>query len=177
MFRNDAAPKADVAIVVGSPDAEHLRHRISAGVSLITSKRVARLILCGGGREKDPAKRSEAERMQEIALKAGVAADRVILEDSAHDLADTAKECARLLKSDSQLAGTRSVILVSSAWHLLRLSVVMRRHLPHGVALTCFPATEGLTASNWQTTPQGRAVVDNELRLIEKLLKTGYSLR
>jgi hypothetical protein len=34
-----------------------------------------------------------------------------------------------------------------------------------------------VTASNWQTTPQNRAIVENELRLIEKLLKTGFSLR
>jgi hypothetical protein len=53
----------------------------------------------------------------------------------------------------------------------------MRRHLPNSCAIFCCPATQGITAANWQTSPQARAVVDNELRLIEKLLKTGYSLK
>jgi hypothetical protein len=55
--------------------------------------------------------------------------------------------------------------------------IVMRRYVPNKVTLYCHAATEGVTASNWQTSPQNRAIVENELRLIEKLLKTGFSLR
>jgi len=57
-------------------------------------------------------------------------------------------------------------------------SLQLRSHyLPNKISFHCHPATEGVTATNWQTAPQNRAMVDNELRLIEKLLKTGYSLR
>ena len=99
------------------------------------------------------------------------------MEDTSHDAIENAKECARLLKTHSDLQVVKSAFLVSSAWHMLRLFIMMRRYLPNKISLYCHPATEGVTVTNWQTTPQNREIVDNELRLIEKLLKTGFSLR
>lgn len=139
--------------------------------------KVPMLVVCGGGRERDSQQRSEAERMKEIAVKAGIRETSIIIEDTGHDPIESAKACGRLLKSDSRLQSVKSAFLVSSAWHMLRLFIVMNRYVPNKVTLYCHAATEGVTASNWQTSPQNRAIVENELRLIEKLLKTGFSLR
>ena len=109
--------------------------------------------------------------------RAGVPEASIIIEDTGHDPIESAKACGRLLKSDSSLQSVKSAFLVSSAWHLLRMSIVMKRYVPNKVTLYCHAATEGVTASNWQTSPQNRAIVENELRLIEKLLKTGFSLK
>ncbi len=177
VFRQDPTDRADAVIVVGAPDSDHLRHRISAGVALIKAGRAETLIVCGDGRQKNPEQRSEADRMREFAVQAGISIDRIVIEESSADPVSTAKECNRLLKSDSRLSAVRSIFLVSSAWHLLRLHIIMKRHLPNKVKLYCHPANEGLTASNWQTSPLGRATVENELRLIDKLLNTGYSLK
>ena len=176
VFRADAAERADLAIVIGASDPDLLKHRINAGIALFRGKKVPRLLLCGDGRDKDAQGRSEAARMKQIAMAAGVPECSLLLDDESHDVADMAKNGTRLLKSDAMKA-TKSVFLVSSAWHLLRVWMIMKRHLPHQVTLHCYPATEGITATNWQTTPQGRAAVENELRLIEKLLKTGYSIK
>lgn len=177
VFRSDAADRADAAIVVGTSDPECLRHRIEAGIQLFQGRRVRRLILTGDGRKKQSDGRSEAARMREVAVLAGVPAEAIFLDDAHDDIAAGARELGRLLKSDGAWQVVRSIVLVSSAWHLLRIFILMRRHLPHQCLLTCHPASEGITSSNWQTSPQGRAVVENELRLIEKLLKTGYSLK
>ncbi|MFN8707954.1 MAG: YdcF family protein, partial [Planctomyces sp.] len=177
VFRKDAVVRSDLAIVIGTPDAENLRQRISEGISLFSSGKVAKLLLTGDGRKKHPSQRSEADRMREAAVAAGVPVSAILIEDKGQDPESSAKECARLFKSDPSLSGVHSVILVSSAWHLLRTSLVMRHHLPNRVSLLCQPAAEGITADNWQMSPQGRAIVENEIRLIEKLLKTGYSLR
>ncbi len=174
VFREDSASRADIAIVIGSSDPDHLRQRISTGVSLFTSGRTAKLILTGDGRQKSPDGRSEADRMKDYAVKVGVPATAIIVEDTSNEPIASAKECSRLLKTDVSLQAAKSAFLVSSAWHLLRLSIIMRRHLPRQLTIYCHPATEGITAANWVSTPQGRALVDNELRLIEKLLKTGY---
>jgi len=174
VFRQDPTERADLAIVVGASDPDHLRHRITAGVSLVKAGRVSLLLLSGDGRKKHPEGLSEAERMKTIALKAGISASALVVEDSSQDTIANAKECAQMLKSVSALQKVRSAFLVSSAWHMHRLYLIMRRHLPRQVALSCCPATEGISATNWQMTPQGRALVENELRLIEKLLKTGY---
>jgi vancomycin permeability regulator SanA len=177
VFRHDAAARADIAIVMGSPDPEHLRQRIAAGVALFKAGMVPKLIVCGDGRDKDPQQKSEAERMKEIAVKAGVPETSIVTEDAGHDPIESAKECGRLLKSDGGFQSVKTAFLVSSAWHLLRMFIVMKRYVPNKVTLYCHAATEGVTASNWQTSPQNRAIVENELRLIEKLLKTGFSLR
>ena len=177
VFRQDSVERADLAIVMGSPDPDHLRHRITAGISLFTAGRVPRLLLTGDGREKHPEQKSEAVRMQEIAIKSRVPAGAIITEDTARDVVEIAKECTRLLKTDATLQAVKSVFLVSSAWHLQRMFIVMRRYLPNKISIYCHPSSEGVTGSSWQTTPQGRAIVENELRLIEKLLKTGFSLR
>lgn len=177
VFRSDPFDKADVAIVVGASDPDNLRHRITAGIALFTKKKVPTLLLCGDGRKKHPQGRTEADRMQELTTQAGVPSDAIILDDSNDDFAASAKECGQLLKTHARLQGVRSVALVSSAWHILRLCIVMRRYVPKQLTLYGCPAAEGVTAANWQTTPQGRAIVENELRLIEKLLKTGYSLK
>ena len=177
VFRHDDAARADIGIVIGSPDAEHLRQRIAAGIAIFKAGKVPMLIVCGDGREKDSQQKSEAVRMKEIAMKAGVPEPSIIIEDAGHDPIESAKECGRMLKSDSSLQPVKSAILVSSAWHLLRMYIVMKRYVPNKVTLYCHPATEGVTASNWQTSPQNRAIVENELRLIEKLLKTGFSLK
>lgn len=177
VFRLDNAARADVGIVMGSPDQEHLRQRIAAGIALFKAGKVTRLIVCGDGREKDPLQRSEAVRMKEIAVKAGLPETSIITEDTGHDPIESARECGRLLKTDSNLSSVKTAFLVSSAWHMLRMFIVMKRYLPNKVTLYCHAATEGVTAGNWQTSPQNRAIVENELRLIEKLLKTGFSLR
>lgn len=177
VFRHDDAARADIAIVMGSPDAEHLRQRIAAGITIFKAGKVPRLIVCGDGREKDPQQKSEALRMKEIAVKAGVPDTCIITEDTGHDPIESAKECGRLLKSDDRFQSVKTAFVVSSAWHLLRMFIVLNRYVPNKVTLYCHAATEGVTASNWQTSPQNRAIVENELRLIEKLLKTGFSLR
>lgn len=177
VFRHDNAARADIGIVVGSPDSEHLRHRITAGIALFKTGKIPKLIVCGDGRDKDPQQKSEAVRMKEIAVKAGVPETSIIIEDTGKDPIETARECGRLLKTDTCFQSVKTAFLVSSAWHLLRMFIVMNRYLPNKVTLYCHAATEGVTASNWQTSPQNRAMVENELRLIEKLLKTGFSLR
>jgi vancomycin permeability regulator SanA len=163
--------------VIGSPDSEHLRHRIAAGIAIFKAGKVPKLIVCGDGREKDPQQKTEASRMKEIAVKAGVPENAIIIEDTGRDPIESAKACGRLLKSETTLLSVKSAFLVSSAWHMLRMLIVMKRYVPNKVTLLCHPATEGVTAGNWQTSPQNRAIVENELRLIEKLLKTGFSLK
>jgi vancomycin permeability regulator SanA len=90
VFRHDDAARADIAVVMGSPDAEHLRHRIAAGITLFKAGKVPKLLVCGDGRDKDPQQASEAVRMKEIAVKAGVPEASIIIEDTGHDPIETA---------------------------------------------------------------------------------------
>ncbi|MFO1002822.1 MAG: YdcF family protein, partial [Planctomycetaceae bacterium] len=85
VFRHDDAARADIGIVMGSPDAEHLRQRIATGITLFKAGKVPKLIVCGDGREKDSQQKSEAVRMKEFAVKSGIAETSIIIEDTGHD--------------------------------------------------------------------------------------------
>ena len=176
VFVEDAFGQADAALVIGAPDVVDLQQRIAAGIALVKSRRVPLLILSGGGR-KEPGGLTEAERMCEVAMAAGLREDILISDSASTDLAGTAKEFQRLLKADSRLSTLRSLAVVSSAWHLLRASIVFRKHVPRQLKLYCHPTPDGITARNWMLEPRGRAAAENELRLIEKLLKSGYSAK
>lgn len=176
VFREDVFQQADAAVVIGAPDAVDLQQRITAAITLFKAKRTP-LLLLFGGKPAQPEQPSEADRMRAAAAKAGVPDSALILGDPVTDLADAAKHTQRLLKSEPRLQTARSLALVSSAWHLLRVSIVFKKHLPRQVTLYCHPTPDGITARNWMLEPRGKAAAENELRLIEKLAKNGYAVK
>lgn len=175
LFISDDAPQADAAIVCGCSDTEELQQRTITAVRLLLSRKTGLLLLCAGGRSQS--QDNEAERMAAIAVQAGAGPQQFMQVSASGELAETARDCSKLLKTDGRLAGLKSVWLVTSAWQMLRLRIVMKHHLPRQLRLLCHPTDAGITATNWMKLPRGRALAENEIRLIEKLLKNGYSLK
>lgn len=175
LFIRDDAPRADAAIVCGCSDTEELQQRTIAASALLASGKTGLLLLCAGGRSQS--EDNEADRMTAIAVRAGAEARQLIAVSASGELSETARDCSKLFRTDVRLSGLRSVWLVSSAWHMLRLRIVMKHHLPRQLRLLCHPTEAGITAANWMKQPRGRALAENEIRLIEKLLKNGYSLK
>ncbi|MFM7057382.1 MAG: YdcF family protein [Planctomycetota bacterium] len=176
VFLEDAFQQASAAVVIGAPDPVDLQQRISAAVALFKARR-APLLLLFGGRSANPEQPSEVARMREAALRSGIPDAALIPAELTADLPEFAKHTQRLLKSEPRLQTARSLALVSSAWHLLRVSIVFKKFLPRQVTLYCHPTPDGITARNWMLEPRGKATAENELRLIEKLVKSGYSLK
>ena len=177
LFCADEAPQADAAIVCGSSDAEELQQRTTAAVQLLLAGKTSLLLLCAGSRSGSPSGADEGTRMLGIAEKAGARTQQMISVSATGELSEIARECGRILKQDSRLSSIRTLWLVSSAWHMLRLRIVMKHHLPRQFRLFCHPTAAGITAANWMKQPRGRALAENEIRLIEKLLKNGYSIK
>jgi uncharacterized SAM-binding protein YcdF (DUF218 family) len=176
VFREDIFQQADAAVVIGAPDPTDLQQRIAAAIALVKAKRTS-LLLLFGGRPAQTSQLSEADRMRDAALKAGIPESALILTEPVADLPEAAKHTQRLLKSEPRLQTARSLALVSSAWHLLRVSIVFKKHVPRQISLYCHPTPDGITGRNWMLEPRGKAAAENELRLIEKLAKNGYSIR
>jgi vancomycin permeability regulator SanA len=176
VFREDTFQQASAAVVIGAPDSVDLQQRITAAIALFKAKRTP-LLLLFGGRSADSQQPSELVRMRDAALKAGIPDSALIPTEPIADLADAAKHTQRLLKAEPRLQNIRSLALISSAWHLLRVSIVFKKHLPRQITLYCHPTPDGITARNWMLEPRGKAAAENELRLIEKLAKSGYSLK
>ena len=113
--------------------------------------------------------------MQEFARNRNVLPDDIITEDQSCDTIANAQECNKLFAS-LPLQHVRSALLVSSGWHMLRAYIIMRKHISQSVSLACCPTPLGVCLANYKTGPNGDFLVNNELRLIGKLLKQGYVL-
>jgi len=169
--------EADVGIVLGAADEVERRYRVMAAVKLWKRQQVPVLLLCGDSRGKQSDGPSEAQQMKLLAMEHGVAEESLLIEDSSSELTRLAKAITKSFRGEQRLQDAQSALLISSAWHVLRVYIVMRKHLPGKIRLGRHAISEGITADNWMLSDRGRAVAENELRLLEKLTKSGYSLK
>ena len=143
---------------------------------MINSSRVGKLLLTGDGRSWHAANRTEADRMREVAIQLGVFSHDIIVEEESQNTIANARKCRDIIRSHPDLQNVTSIVLVSSAWHMLRSFMIMRHHLPRAITVLCHPTEQGYNGDTWATSSEGRRLVCNELRLIGKLIKAGYSV-
>jgi uncharacterized SAM-binding protein YcdF (DUF218 family) len=115
----------DVIIVLGAAvwqggkPSPALRRRTLYGADLACQGQGRMLLLSGGlGRYAPP----EAHVMRQVALAAGVCADRMILEDQATSTFWSAVYCARILRQHGWL----TALIVSDRYHLPRAVLTFR---------------------------------------------------
>jgi len=115
----------DVIIVLGAAvwqggkPSPALRRRTLCGADLACQGRGRMLLLSGGlGRHVPP----EAHVMRQLALAAGVCANRIVLEDQATSTFWSAVYCARILRQHGWL----SALIVSDRYHLPRAVFTFR---------------------------------------------------
>jgi uncharacterized SAM-binding protein YcdF (DUF218 family) len=112
------------AIVLGArvfPDGTPSRalvDRVALGVRLLQDGVASSLVFTGGSPDTRP---TEAAVMQQLALAAGVIAEKLTLEAYSRSTFDNARHCAALLP-------TREVLLVTCDFHLWRACAQFRRH-------------------------------------------------
>lgn len=103
---------------------------------------------------------NSAITMRDQALDSGVAAERILLDDSAGSTVDNALGSARLMKA----RGLRTAILVTSPYHTRRAAVVFSRIFRrHGLAVRVRAADESFfQVQRWWTRDQDRGLVVGE---------------
>jgi uncharacterized SAM-binding protein YcdF (DUF218 family) len=134
---------ADVAVVLGAavwahgrPSPTLLRRTLHA-VGLARAGGVGHLLLTGGVGDHPP---SEARVMRDVALRAGIAAARLVLEETATTTLESARACAHIIEA----RGWTRVLVVTDRYHLAR-SLLAFRHF--GInARGSAPAGRGDTA-------------------------------
>lgn len=139
--------KADVIIVLGAavwaggiPSPALLR-RVLHALDLF-KRGLSDILLVSGGIGKNPP--SEAEIMRRIAIEHGVAADQIIMEDTAKTTFDSAVACSRIIYSH----GWSKALLVTDRYHMTRSAVLFRLC---GVNVHCSPAEHrGFGPRRWK---------------------------
>lgn len=125
--RRDDAKKADAIVVLGAAQyvgrpSPVLRARVDHAVSLWKRGLAPTLILTGGIGVGDTT--SEAAVARKYAMTKGVPDRAIVLEINGRTTSESMRAVARIMDDREQ----ESVILVSDPFHMLRLSILARRH-------------------------------------------------
>lgn len=125
--RRDDATKADAIVVLGAAQyvgrpSPVLRARVDHAVSLWKRGLAPTLILTGGIGVGDTT--SEAAVARKYAMSKGVPDRAIVLEINGRTTSESMRAVARIMDDREQ----ESVILVSDPFHMLRLSILARRH-------------------------------------------------
>jgi len=107
-------------VLPGGRPSTALRRRVDHAVAVAAPLGDVPLLMCGGEGGAPPA---EAVVMRRVAVQAGIAPDRVILEDRSRSTLQQAEEAARLARR----TGWRRVLIVTDRYHLPRAVFLFRR--------------------------------------------------
>jgi uncharacterized SAM-binding protein YcdF (DUF218 family) len=155
-------PRADAIVVLGGGGytwisrpgvtLDDLKYsRLAAGARLYQAGRAPRVILSGGGEGG----RTEARNMARGMRKFGIPDGALLLEERSTDTATNARYTAAI----AQANGVHSILLVTSAIHMPRASVLFRNT---GIRVVEAPVPEppSIRGSHWtdRWLPSGRAL-------------------
>lgn len=124
--RRDTARRASAIVVLGAAQyvgrpSPVLRARIDHAIDLWRRGFAPKIIFTGGFGDRDTT--SEAAVGQRYALEHGVPVKDILIENSGRSTAESLQQVARLMEAEP----SRTVILVSDPFHMLRLSILARR--------------------------------------------------
>lgn len=174
-MRVDAAPEADVVLVLGGmlgapavpgglPEWSEAVDRFEGGVALAQGGRAPWLLFTAAARSGDGSIEPEGAALRRLAVARGLDPARVLLTGPVSNTADEVRELERLAVE----RGWKRVLLVSSAWHLPR---AMRQFRGHGLEVVPFPvdfrSRPNLTTPWIDWIPTAGALADTERALRE----------
>jgi uncharacterized SAM-binding protein YcdF (DUF218 family) len=125
--QNDQAQPASAIVVLGAAQyvgrpSPVLRARLDHAIALWRRKLAPLIIVTGGTGRGDTT--SEAAVSQRYAIKRGVPASAILLETEGRTTSESMEGVAALMGQQSR----RDVLLVSDPFHMLRLTILARRH-------------------------------------------------
>ena len=146
--------------------------RLFGGIELMEANKAPRLVLTRGLLPWQGAIRAEGEILREIAIAAGVPAERIVLTPPAMNTADEAVGVRSLLASD---AGP--VILVTSAFHMSRAKALFEQQ---GLSVIEYPVDFRVDETGEgpkDYAPDARALWRSDIAIREWIGQAYYALR
>ena len=143
--RDNAKPAAAIVVLgaaqyVGHPSPV-LRARLDHAIDLWRRGFAPLIIFTGGVGDRDTT--SEAAVSQQYAIEHGVPPRAIMIENIGRSTAESLQEVASLMDAEP----SRTVILVSDPFHMLRLSILARRY---GMTPYTSPTRTSPISTNWR---------------------------
>jgi len=157
----DKLEKADAIVVISGGDTDA---RINEGVALYMDGFSDRIIFSGAAAEGDI---SNASAMKNIAIRKGVPAQAILLEEDSKTTEENAVDVARIIKSEN----IKSIILVTSPYHQRRAYEAFRDALGKNFKIINHSAKDSQwRKANWWSNSEARFLT------IGEILKNLYAL-
>ena len=169
----DQGEKADCIVVLGSIKAA--KYRVPRAAKAYFEKRAGKIMLCGGAMRNFPGEvMAEAEHMKQKALELGIPEEDIIMECNSQNTVENIL-CALLeLQRAIWLNRVKSVLLVTTAYHMRRSLHIARYLFPEHIEVLPCPADDTNTKrDNWMLTEEGRKRAKGEVYNIVRCVKNG----
>jgi len=152
----DNGASADCIIVLGSIKAA--KYRVPAAVEAFFSGRSEKIMLCGGKlREFSGESMAEADHMNKKAIELGIPEASIILEKSSQNTIENLLCSLLELQRTMQLNKVKSVLLVTTAYHMRRSIHIAKYLYPAHISVNPCPADDTTTRrDNWMNTSEGK---------------------
>jgi uncharacterized SAM-binding protein YcdF (DUF218 family) len=143
--RDTARPVAAIVVMgaaqYGGRPSPVFRARIDHGIDLWRRGLAPRLIFTGGPGDRDTT--SEAAVAERYAIDHGVTPGAIMIENAGRSTAESMQHVAALMDAEP----SRTVILVSDPFHMLRLTILARRY---GLTAYASPTRTSPISTNWR---------------------------
>lgn len=152
---NDNGANVDCIIVLGSIKAA--RYRVSVAVKAFFAGRAEKIMLCGGKTRNFPGgSMTEAENMYEKTLELGVPETSILMENNSQNTIENILYSLLELQRSMWLNKVRSVLLVTTTYHMCRSLHLARYLFPAHISAYPCPADDTTTKrDNWMNTTKG----------------------
>lgn len=105
------------------PELTRAADRIVRGFELVRDGHARQVLLSGGSGRPRPDQRTEAEQLAALLRRWGIPPERIVLETRSRNTRENAEESAPIVAAH----GWKSLLLVTSAWHVPRALGCFRR--------------------------------------------------
>ncbi|HEY2162434.1 MAG TPA: YdcF family protein [Gemmatimonadaceae bacterium] len=143
--RDTARPVAAIVVMgaaqYGGRPSPVFRARIDHGIDLWRRGLAPRLIFTGGPGDRDTT--SEAAVAERYAIDHGVTPRAIMIENAGRSTAESLQHVAALMDAEP----SRTVVLVSDPFHMLRLTILARRY---GLTAYASPTRTSPISTSWR---------------------------
>lgn len=152
---HDNGASVDCIIVLGSLKAA--KYRVPAAAEAFFAGRSEKIMLCGGKvRSFSSGCMTEAENMYEKALELGIPEASIIIEKESQNTVENILCSLLELQRAMWLNQVKSVLLVTTAYHMRRSLHIARYLFPAHITVYPCPADDTTTKrDHWMNTPEG----------------------
>lgn len=152
---DDNGASVDCIIVLGSMKAA--KYRVPAAAEAFFAGRSEKIMLCGGKiRNFSGGSMTEAENMYEKALELGIPDTSIMIERGSQNTVENILCSLLELQRGMWLNKVKSVLLVTTAYHMRRSLHIARYLFPAHIKVHPCPADDTTTRrDHWMNTPEG----------------------